>query len=109
MPEAVKSERLARLQAMLNESQAAFNAAQIGKRMPVLMEREGKYEGQLVGRSPYMQAVHVSFSQDIDVDGSKIPAYTEAQGRLVEVEIIAAGPKSLEGRPLGLIGGETTD
>ncbi len=56
--EAVKTERLARLQALLNEQQFAFNQSMIGKRLPVLFEREGRNPGQIGGRSPYLQAVH---------------------------------------------------
>ncbi len=57
--EDAKSERLQRLQALLNEQQLAFNQASVGTTMDVLLERRGRHEGQLVGRSPYMQAVHV--------------------------------------------------
>jgi tRNA-2-methylthio-N6-dimethylallyladenosine synthase len=56
--EAVKDERLARLNALLEDQQRAFNAAQVGKTLPVLFERRGRHPGQLVGRSPYLQAVH---------------------------------------------------
>jgi tRNA-2-methylthio-N6-dimethylallyladenosine synthase len=59
VPEAVKDERLKRLQALLNEQLAAFNASMVGKRMEVLIEKPGKYEGQMVGRSPYLQSVHL--------------------------------------------------
>ncbi len=57
--EAEKGERLARLQELLGRQQDEFNAAQIGKALPVLFEKSGKREGQLAGRSPYLQAVHV--------------------------------------------------
>ncbi len=57
--EDVKSERLARLQKLLNEQQLAFNKSFEGKTVPVLLEREGRRDGQLVGRSPYMQSVYV--------------------------------------------------
>jgi len=57
--EKIKSERLAALQALLNEQQLAFNRSFEGKEIPVLLEREGKREGQLIGRSPYMQSVFV--------------------------------------------------
>lgn len=57
--EAVKSERLARLQTLLNEQQLAYNQTFVGKEVDVLLEREGKREGQLVGRSPFMQSVFV--------------------------------------------------
>ena len=56
--EEVKDERLARLNALLDEQQKAFNAAQAGKVLPVLFERAGRHPGQLSGRSPYLQAVH---------------------------------------------------
>jgi tRNA-2-methylthio-N6-dimethylallyladenosine synthase len=56
--EAVKDERLARLQALLEQQQRAFNAAQVGRVLPVLIERAGRHPGQVLGRSPYLQAVH---------------------------------------------------
>jgi len=55
--EAVKAERLQRLNALLDEQQVAFNAAQVGKTLPVLFEKKGRNPGQIVGRSPYLQAV----------------------------------------------------
>jgi len=59
VPEEVKKLRLARLQALLQEQQTAFNAASVGKTMEVLFDRDGKYEGQLLGKSPYLQSVHI--------------------------------------------------
>jgi tRNA-2-methylthio-N6-dimethylallyladenosine synthase len=56
--EAVKAERLERLNVLLDEQQKAFNALQVGKVMPVLFEKKGRNPGQIVGRSPYLQAVH---------------------------------------------------
>jgi tRNA-2-methylthio-N6-dimethylallyladenosine synthase len=56
--DAVKAERLDRLNALLDEQQKAFNAQQAGKVMPVLFEKKGRNPGQIVGRSPYLQAVH---------------------------------------------------
>ncbi len=84
VPEAAKSERLACLQDLLNGQQQAFNRNCVGKRLPVLFERDGKRHGQLVGRSPYMQAVHA------EAGAARI-------GDLAEVEILAAGPNSLSG------------
>ena len=52
--------------------------------MPVLFERAGRHPGQLIGRSPYLQAVHAA------ADFSLL-------GRIVEVEIESAGPNSLSG------------
>ncbi|WDI32671.1 tRNA (N6-isopentenyl adenosine(37)-C2)-methylthiotransferase MiaB [Hyphococcus flavus] len=60
-----KDERLARLQALLERQRQSFNEAQIGKTLPVLFEKTGRHEGQMVGRSPYLQSVHVSASQSM--------------------------------------------
>jgi tRNA-2-methylthio-N6-dimethylallyladenosine synthase len=57
--EAIKSERLQRLQAIIDRQQAAFNAHHVGRTFDVLFERPGRYDGQLVGRSPYLQPVQV--------------------------------------------------
>lgn len=83
VPEDIKSERLQRLQALLNEQQRTFNRSCVGKRFDVLFEREGRNPGQLVGRSPYLQAVHADGSLDL-------------LGQVLEVEISGAGPNSLE-------------
>jgi tRNA-2-methylthio-N6-dimethylallyladenosine synthase len=58
--EDVKDARLARLQALLERQRTAFNEAQIGKILPILLEKPGRHEGQLIGRSPYLQSVHVT-------------------------------------------------
>jgi tRNA-2-methylthio-N6-dimethylallyladenosine synthase len=84
VPEAVKVERLARLQDLLDSQQQRFNESCVGKVMPVLFERSGRHAGQLVGRSPYLQPVHAALPSD-------------ALGRIVAVEIEAAGPNSLAG------------
>ena len=59
IPDDVKSERLARLQALIADQARAFNQACIGRRLPVLFERRGRHEGQLVGKSPWLQGVHL--------------------------------------------------
>jgi tRNA-2-methylthio-N6-dimethylallyladenosine synthase len=58
--EGVKAQRLAELQELLARQQRAFNESCIGGEFPVLFEMRGRHPGQLVGRSPYMQAVHVA-------------------------------------------------
>jgi tRNA-2-methylthio-N6-dimethylallyladenosine synthase len=55
-----KSERLARLQAQVDRLQDAFNAATVGQTLPVLFEKPGRHPGQLMGRSPFLQPVHVT-------------------------------------------------
>ncbi len=64
IPEEVKSERLTQLQALLMSKQRKFNEACVGTVMPVLLDRPGRNFGQLAGRSPYMQAVHVTAPAD---------------------------------------------
>ena len=83
--EPIKAERLARLQALLDEQQQNFNAAAVGHTIDVLFERRGRNAGQLAGRSPWMQAVH-----------AEAPA--EALGHLARVEITAGNANSLSGR-----------
>jgi len=95
VPEDVKSERLQRLQALLNEQQRAFNDTKVGDRMPVLLERMGKFDGQLVGRTPFLQAVHVDVKEALDESDSS--TYTDFMGQIVDVDIISAGPNSLQG------------
>jgi len=63
--ESVKDDRLQRLQNLLRAQQTAFNAASIGQAMQVLFDRDGKFEGQLLGKSPYMQSVHVADAQHL--------------------------------------------
>jgi len=84
VPEVVKSVRLARLQGLLDQQQTRFNSSCVGKTLPVLFERKGRHTGQLVGRSPYLQLVHAT-------------ARTELLGRIIPVEIAAAGQNSLAG------------
>jgi tRNA-2-methylthio-N6-dimethylallyladenosine synthase len=84
VPEEVKTERLHRLQGLLDRQQTAFNRGCEGKEMPVLLERQGRHPGQLAGRSPYLQAVHVT------ADSSLV-------GQVVPVTIDSAGPNSLAG------------
>ena len=82
--ESAKIERLHRLQDLLERQQTAFNSACIGKTLPVLFASEGRHPGQLVGRSPYLQAVHTT-------------APSSLLGHVVEVAIVGAGPNSLTG------------
>src|SRR5262249_34236002 len=57
--EAVKSERLYRLQDAIDRNQTEFNRRCVGKTFSVLLERRGRHSGQVVGRSPYLQAVNI--------------------------------------------------
>ncbi|SFV37832.1 tRNA-2-methylthio-N6-dimethylallyladenosine synthase [Devosia crocina] len=83
--EAVKTERLARLQELVNQQTTDFHASCVGKTLPVLIERKGRMPGQVGGRSPYLQAVHLEGSTDLI-------------GAIHEVEIIGTSTNSLVGR-----------
>jgi tRNA-2-methylthio-N6-dimethylallyladenosine synthase len=78
--EEVKEERLARLNALLDEQQRAFNASQAGKVLPVLFEKPGRHPGQLSGRSPYLQAVHVEGPDHLI--GQIVPVRIEAGSKM---------------------------
>jgi tRNA-2-methylthio-N6-dimethylallyladenosine synthase len=83
--EEVKVERLAVLQALLEEQRQAFNQAMVGRTLDVLFEKAGRHQGQIGGKSPYLQAVHAE-RQDVAI------------GDIRSVLITAAGPNSLAGR-----------
>jgi tRNA-2-methylthio-N6-dimethylallyladenosine synthase len=83
--ETVKSERLAQLQELLNQQQRDFNAACAGRTMPVLLDRIGRHAGQLVGRSPFMQSVHLTAQESL-------------LGQICRVEILDGSENSLAGQ-----------
>ncbi len=85
VPEAVKVERLARLNAQIMAQTKEFAASCVGLVLPVLIEKMGRNPGQLGGRSPYLQAVHM--------DGNP-----RLIGTIQPVEILAVGNNSLSGR-----------
>jgi len=60
VPEAVKEERLAQLQAALQVQSTRFNQSCVGRSFDVVLDRPGRRDGQLIGRSPYMQSVFVT-------------------------------------------------
>ena len=85
IPESVKSERLARLQTLLDEQRRTFNRKTVGRTLDVLIERAGRHAGQIAGKSPYLQAVQMEGSLD-------------RIGEIVRAEIVSAGAHSLFGR-----------
>ncbi|MCU0953015.1 MAG: tRNA (N6-isopentenyl adenosine(37)-C2)-methylthiotransferase MiaB [Hyphomicrobium sp.] len=84
VPDALKSERLTRLQYLLTNQQDRFNAGTVGQTMPVLFERTGRNAGILVGRSPYLQLVQAEADLNL-------------LGQIRPVAIRAHGPGSLSG------------
>ena len=94
--DAVKSERLVRLQNLITTQQAAFNQTCVGQTLPVLLEKPGRQNGQVIGRSPYLQSVHLELEN--------VPF-----GTVVNAEILAVGPNSLSGQYHGISkSGETS-
>jgi tRNA-2-methylthio-N6-dimethylallyladenosine synthase len=85
--EDVKSERLQRLQALLTRQQRAAQDAMVGREVGVLFEKAGRLPGQMVGKSDYLHAVHVTDP-------------TIEPGQLARVEIVESGSNSLAGRCL---------
>ncbi len=83
LPRSAMDERLQRLQALLNTQQLEFNRVAVGRRTDVLLERPGKKPGQMIGKTRWLQSVHVETGAGI--------------GDLIEVAILSAGPNSLAG------------
>jgi tRNA-2-methylthio-N6-dimethylallyladenosine synthase len=82
--EAEQDARLQELQALLNAQQQAFNRMSLGRVLPVLLEKPGRRDGQLVGKTPHAQAVHVE-------------ALPEQIGTVVDARITDLGRFSLRG------------
>ena len=76
--EDAKSERLARLQALLDAQKRAFNEAQVGQVLPVLIEGAGRHPGQVRGKSPYLQSVHLA--GPVGLIGEVVPVRIEGAG-----------------------------
>ena len=84
IPESVKSDRLAMLQAALESQKLRFNNACVGRTLPVLLEKPGRHPGQLVGRSPYLQSIYLTPTE-------------RRIGEIVLVQILGATANSLTG------------
>jgi tRNA-2-methylthio-N6-dimethylallyladenosine synthase len=83
----VADDRLQRLQALILEQQRAFNTAKIGETFDVLFTGKGRNTGQILGRSPWLQSVHVEGPEHLI-------------GKIAPVIIIGTMPNSLTGRLL---------
>jgi len=84
VPEDVKLERLYEVQSLIDGDRHAFDRATVGRRLDVLFERRGRKPGQIAGRSPYLQAVHVEGPEGMI-------------GQIAAVDILASSPNSLTG------------
>jgi tRNA-2-methylthio-N6-dimethylallyladenosine synthase len=85
VPEDIKTERLLRLQDLVNAQTTAFHESCVGKVFDVLIDKKGRMPGQIGGRSPYLQAVHM--------DGPE-----RLIGQIIKVEIIGTSKNSLVGK-----------
>jgi tRNA-2-methylthio-N6-dimethylallyladenosine synthase len=83
IPREIMDDRLQRLQARIGEHQLAFNRSKVGMQTQVLIERSGRLAGQMIGKSPWLQSVHV--------DTAAKP------GEIVDVTLVSAGPNSMSG------------
>ncbi len=90
VPEDVKAARLGLMQQVLDIQLRNFNTACVGRTFDVLLIGTGRYPGQLVGRSPYLQAVHIM-------------ADSQHIGAIVPLKIV-----SVESYSLGAVWAETT-
>jgi tRNA-2-methylthio-N6-dimethylallyladenosine synthase len=83
IPRGIMEDRLARLHERIGAHQLAFNRSKVGHETRILVERTGRHQGQMIGRSPWLQSVHVE---------------TAAKpGDFIDVMLVAAGPNSMTG------------
>jgi tRNA-2-methylthio-N6-dimethylallyladenosine synthase len=83
IPRDVMEDRLCRLQQRIDAHRLAFNRSKVGVDTQILLERKGKHDGQMIGKSPWLQSVLV--------EGAARP------GDILDVTLVAAGPNSLTG------------
>ncbi len=83
IPRDIMDDRLQRLQLKISQHQLSFNRSKVGTDTQILIERKGRRNGQMIGRSPWLQSVHV------ETDA--------AAGDMVDVTLVAAGPNSMTG------------
>ncbi|WP_028969973.1 tRNA (N6-isopentenyl adenosine(37)-C2)-methylthiotransferase MiaB [Sphingomonas sp. URHD0057] len=83
IPTEIMEDRLARLHERIEAHQLAFNAGKVGQNTQILIERMGRHAGQMIGRSPWLQSVHV--------------ATDAGPGDIIDATLVAAGPRSMTG------------
>ena len=76
-------ERLQRLQERITANSVAFNQSKVGTDTAILIDRKGRREGQMIGKSPWLQSVHLETGAAI--------------GDILDVTLVAAGPNSMTG------------
>jgi len=83
IPRDIMEDRLERLNDRINAHRLAFNRSMVDSDTQILIERPGKHRGQMIGRSPWLQSVHV------DTDAKP--------GDILDVAVVAASSNSLSG------------
>jgi tRNA-2-methylthio-N6-dimethylallyladenosine synthase len=83
IPAKIMDERLQRLQERITQNSLAFNGTKVGCDTQILIERRGRRPGQMIGRSPWLQSVHVETGA--------------GPGDIVDVTLVSAGPNSMAG------------
>jgi tRNA-2-methylthio-N6-dimethylallyladenosine synthase len=83
IPREIMDDRLQRLQERINTHRLAFNRSKVGRDTRILIERKGKREGQMFGRSPWLQSVHLETGAE--------------PGDIIDVTLVGAGPNSMSG------------
>ena len=86
--EKVKDERLQELQALLRVQQIGFNESLVGQVLPVLFDDDGRHEGQVHGRSPFMQSTYINAPDHVR---------QRVSGQELMVKITGARQSSLNG------------
>jgi len=79
----IMEDRLERLNARINAHSLAFNRSKVGTDTQILVERKGRREGQMIGKTPWLQSLH------LETDA--------APGEMLDVSVLSAGPNSLTG------------
>jgi tRNA-2-methylthio-N6-dimethylallyladenosine synthase len=98
VPDAVNATRLDALQALLDQQTKAFDRVTVGRDIDLLFERPGRDAGQLVGRSPYMQAAFVEAPASL-LGSIRRVRVTDARGNSLAAELLPDDP-AIDTRPL---------
>ena len=104
VPPEVAAERLSRLQRLLDEQKRRYNESMVGRTLPVLFERRGRHPGQVAGRTPFMQWLHVEGDEALigSVAGATV---TEASANGLGGVLAAPAPAGAPGAGAGVAEG----
>ena len=89
IPEDLKTERLHRLQALIATQQRDIQDQMVGRKVSVLFEKNGRFDGQMVGKSEYLHAVHVA-SDKLEIGSLKQVRITKSKVNSLTGELISS-------------------